>query len=87
VQLVRQRETGEAWTVCRWSAGEQRVLLPRTDRVVLVRDDRETTVPFEALTRHAGGCLEQTELDPARYDARWPLEATLQAVCAEAIDE
>jgi hypothetical protein len=87
VQLVRHATSGRAWTVCRWSSDDAQVLLPQTDRVVLVRGEAEVTVPFEALLDHAGGCLEPTDLDPARYRARWPLPATLDAVCAHAVED
>jgi len=80
VTLVRSRESGESYTSCRWVEADGEALLPQTDRVVMVSAEEETEVLWEAVERHAAGCLEPTELMPKRYRARWPMPKTYESL-------
>mgnify|MGYP006979905803 CR=1 FL=1 len=76
------REGVESYTVCPWGPHEGGTLLAETD---LVQLDDGALVPFAAVRRHAGGALEATPLRPARWRARWPVEAVRRRLADEAI--
>jgi len=80
VTLVRAKATGASYTLCRWHEADGEALLPQTDRVVLVRADAETEVSWDAIARHAAGCLEETDHMPTRYLARWPMPKTYREI-------
>ncbi len=80
VTLVRAKVTGESYTSCRWVEADGEVLLPQTDRVVLVHGETETEVDWKTIERQAAGCLEETDHRPTRYRARWPMPKTLAAI-------
>jgi len=80
VKLLRDGD--RSWTVCPWGPDERGTLLAEAD---LVQLEDGPLVPFAAVQREAGGTLEPTPLQPARWRARWPARGTRRRLATHAL--